>query len=97
MSKEEAASYFPKPQNTNTQNVWVWVNPSTELHETKDRLDWQWFVSTRGGFFVVFVDGKLATPVCANAAFNPWQALEAYANVSIAQAERMLGPSPQPR
>ena len=65
MSREEALAFFPKPQNTNTQDVCVWVFDSAEKDEPRDRLDWQWLQATRGGFFLAFVDGKLATPLCA--------------------------------
>ncbi|MDR3458732.1 MAG: hypothetical protein P4N60_14880 [Verrucomicrobiae bacterium] len=51
MSKTEVLSLMPDPQNTNTQNVWLWVFDSTENIPTRNRLDWQWLQSTRGGFF----------------------------------------------
>jgi len=54
----------------------------------------RWFVATRGGLFVVFVEWKLATRLCANVAFNPSQALEAYADVTSAQTEKILVPAP---
>ena len=94
MAKDEALAFLPKPQNTNTENVCVWVLDSTEKLKTHDRFDWQWLQATRGGYFVVFVDGKLATPLCANAAFNPWQALRHYAKLTVEQADQVLGRSP---
>jgi hypothetical protein len=94
MPREEALTFLPKPQNTNTQNVCVWVFDSMENVKTQDRLDWQWLQSTRGGFFLVFVESKLATPMCANAAFNPWQALQDFAKLSGEQAEHILGRKP---
>jgi uncharacterized protein YceK len=63
-------SYLPKPDNTNIGNVCVWVSKSTETVVTTNRSDWQWLQATRGGYFLVFVDDKLATPLCANAAFT---------------------------
>ena len=95
MPKEEALALLPKPQNTNTQNVCVWVLGSTEAIKTQDRRDWQWLQSTRGGFFVVFLNEQLATPLCANAAFNPWQALEHYVGLTSQQAQDILGRPPQ--
>jgi hypothetical protein len=94
MPRREVLAFLPPPQNTNNENVCVWVLESTEAVKTQGRYDWQWLQATRGGFFIVFVDDKLATPVCANAAFNPWQALEHYANVSIDEAQRILGKKP---
>jgi hypothetical protein len=91
MSRDEALSFLPKPENTNSQDVCVWVLESTEKVKT-GRSDWQWLQATRGGYFIVFVDGKLATPLCANAAFSPWQALQHYAHLTSEQAEKVLGP-----
>jgi hypothetical protein len=93
MSKSEALRILPTPQNTNTENVCVWVGPSTELIVTTNRLDWQWLQATRGGYFMVFVDNKIATPLCANAALNPWQALQKHFGLTLEQAEDILGSS----
>ena len=94
MPRYGVLALLPKPQNINTQNVCVWVLESTETIKAQDRYDWQWLQKTRGGYFVVFVDDKLATPLCANAAFDPWQALEHYAKMTNDQAKRILGPKP---
>jgi hypothetical protein len=91
MSREGALAYFPKPQNTNTQNVCIWVYDSTETVKSRD-LDWQSLQATRAGYFVVFVDGKLATPICADSSFNSWGALKKYGNFSQEQANQVLGP-----
>ena len=94
MSKEEALAFLPKPQNTNGDNVCVSADDSTETVRT-ERFDWQWLQATRGGYFLIFVDGRLATPLCANAAFNPWQALRTYTRLTSEQAEQVLGPEPR--
>lgn len=92
MPKGDALAILPMPHNTNTENVCVWVLPSTETNPQPDHQDWQWLQSTRGGYFVIFVDGKLATPLCANAAFDPWQALEHYSHLTSAEIQKILGP-----
>ena len=92
MSRQTALSYLPKPHNINTESVCVWVDKSTETVVTQNRLDWQWLQATRGGYFVVFVDDKLVTPLCANAAFDPWQALERYSGMTRNQTQQILGP-----
>jgi len=66
----------------------------SEHPNSNERRDWQWLHATKGGFFLVFVDGKLATPMCANAAFNAWQALMQYSGLSKEQAEAVLGKQP---
>jgi outer membrane protein assembly factor BamE (lipoprotein component of BamABCDE complex) len=92
MPRQTVLSYLPKPQNTNTENVCVWVDKSTEAVVTQDRFDWQWLQPTRGGYFLVFVNDKLVTPLCANAAFDPWQALDRYAGMTKNQIQEILGP-----
>jgi hypothetical protein len=89
MPKIEALKFLPAPHNTNTENVCIWVfeQPSGS---NPNRLDWQW-LQARAGFFVVFVSDKLATPVCATAAFDPWQALQTYAKVNDKRADEILG------
>ena len=94
MPRQEVLACLPQPQNTNTETVCVWVFESTEAVKTQGRYDWQWLQVTRGGFFIVFVNDKLATPLCSNAAFDPWQALEHYAKVSSDDAQRILGKKP---
>jgi hypothetical protein len=94
MPRDEALAFLPRPQNRDTQNVCVWVFDSMENVKTQDPLDWRWLESTRGGFFLVFVESKLATPLCANAAFNPWQALQDFSKLSGEQADHILGRKP---
>jgi hypothetical protein len=93
MARDKVLALLPNPANTNTENVCVWVFESTERTKTENRGDWQWLVSTRSGFFLVFVDGKLATPLCGTSAFSPWQALQDYAGLSRERVEKVLGPS----
>ena len=94
MSKGEALSFLPKPQNTNSENVCVWAFDFTQNVKRQRRYDWQWLLLAKGGYFLVFVDGRLATPLCASAAFDPWQALQNYAKLSPEQAEQILGRKP---
>jgi len=94
MSRDEALALLPRPQNTDNDAVCVWIFDYSEHAKANGRFDWQWLQSTKGGFFVVFVEGKLATPLCANAAFTPWEALQHYAKLSGEQAEQILGRRP---
>ena len=91
MPRQVVLSFLPLPANTNTENVCVWANESTETVITENQFDWQWLQATRGGYFLVFTNGRLATPLCANAAFNPWQALEGYAGMSSEQTGKFFG------
>jgi hypothetical protein len=91
MPRQVVLSFLPLPANTNTENVCVWADASTEAVITKNHFDWQWLQATRGGYFLVFTNGRLATPLCANAAFDPWQALERYAGMSSEQTEKFFG------
>src|SRR6266567_3836610 len=90
MAREEALRLLPKPHNTNTENVCVWIIGYSDLPKTQGRLDWQWLHIAKAGYFLVFVDGRLATPLCSNAAFDPWQALNDYAKLTGEQAEHIL-------
>jgi len=92
MPRERALQLLPKPHNTNTANVCVWVDSFSE--RSNERRDWQWLHLTKGGFFLVSIDGKVATPICANASMNAWQALIKYAGLSEELAERVLGKQP---
>ena len=88
MSKDKLQALMPPVQNNDTDKVWVWVNSSNL--QPGERRDWHWLIVGNGAYFVIFKDGRLATPICAGAAFDPWQALEYYANLSRAQAEEFL-------
>ena len=87
-------AFLPRPHNTNTENVCIWIIDYTKYFNGNGRRDWQTMEITESGYFVVFVDGRLATSFCSNAAFDAWQALESYANVSRERSEQILGPRP---
>src|SRR4051812_40044563 len=76
MSKDKVQAFMPPVQNNDTDKVWVWVD-SSDIRPG-ERRDWHWLAATKGGCFVIFKDGRLATPICACAAFDPWNALEYY-------------------
>ena len=91
MPEADALAFLPKPHNTNTENVCVWIVDYSKNIQNNEPLNWQWLQSTKGGYFMVFLNGKLATPLCANAAYTPWEALQDYGKITDKQAKQILG------
>jgi hypothetical protein len=88
-TKENLKGVLPPMQNNDTEKVWVWVD-SSELNPGEDRA-WRDLIAGKGGYFVVFREGRLVTPICSCAAFvDPRHALETFANLSQAEAEEFL-------
>ena len=90
MSRAEVFSFLPNPHNTNDENVCVWISDYSNTIQAKEPLSWQWLQSGKGGYFLVFTNGYLATPLCANAAYNPSEALQDYSKLSEVEASNIL-------
>lgn len=90
LSRSRAAAVLPKPNNTNTSNVWTWVR---DYSPPAANPDWRKLILwPKNGYFLVLVDGKVATPLCVASEFDPWEALVKYSNKSQAEADQILGP-----
>lgn len=91
----EALALLPEPDNTNRANVLVWKHRKQVGGEPASG-DWRQLVFSPGdGLMLVFVDGKIATPLLSiSADWDPWLALEQLKQISAEEADRILGPRP---
>jgi hypothetical protein len=93
----EALALLPEPDNTNRANVLVWKHRAQVVGELSPG-DWRQLVYSPGdGLMLIFVDGKVATPLLAiSADWDPWRALMQIHNMTEKEAEAVLGPQPAP-
>lgn len=87
--RSQAEAMLPEPNNRDRECVWIWVrdfSPKLSGEKWKELLKWP-----QSEYFVVVVDGKVATPLCSAAAFDPWEALARYTNLTEDEADQILG------
>lgn len=87
--RSQAEAMLPKPNNEDRECIWIWVRdfvPKLSGDKWRELLKWP-----KNGYFVVVIDGKLATPLCVVSEFDPWEALVRYGNMTEDNANRILG------
>jgi hypothetical protein len=68
ITKEKVAELLGKPDNTDPETVWIW---------SKTERKGRWVdLFPAGGFFVVFVDNCLVSPVLKTTESNPQEVLK---------------------
>lgn len=97
LQRSVAELILPAPNNANTGEVLLWSEEYEEARKVKD-LDWKnmLLVPGKGCFFIVFRNGRIATPLLTSAAdWDPWAALVKFQKMSEAEAVGVLGPKPK--
>ena len=98
MPRAQIFKKLPEPINGDSENVCIWLVEDTEHvfdGVRADRLSWRSLIDWHEGTcFMVFVNGKAATPICGSAGLTPWDALEVYGHMSRQQSEAILGKCP---
>ena len=86
---------FPEPANAHSEMVCVWLY-SDKQHRLAgmkpEDLTWRSLMGwSEGSCFVVFIDGKLATPVSNSGAFTVSGALAGSLGISLDKARMLVG------
>ncbi len=90
--RSEALFTLPKAHNTDTDNVAMWVWPSDQASKLNLERPWRELYLWNDGYFIVFVDGKVATPPLSISSYeNPWFGLLSYTKMSRSEIEAVLG------
>jgi len=67
-SKKEVENFLGAPHNTDSDSVWVWVNPANNgsMQEWRDLVP-----SPKGGYFIIFSNDISITPPLSFSSFHP--------------------------
>lgn len=94
MSKSEVENILWKPDNYNSQNVWIWLNDLAKYKKYNSDMNWEKMIYLHGGpggIFLVFVDNKLETKLMNTAAFvHPVYVLAGLKRISFENAVKIL-------
>lgn len=89
MSKREVETIVGKPDNQDTEHVWMWL--TTNSLETGVV---SWIENyTEPGYFLVFRNNKLISPLLKNMESDPWEVLK-YLPGNRVDPESILGKKP---
>jgi hypothetical protein len=71
MSKEEVASIMPEAQNRDNRRVWIWIKPRDRQPTGADFEKWENLRMLGDGYFLVFHEGRLVSPLGVLSADDP--------------------------
>lgn len=71
MSKEDVVEITGEPQNDDNENVWIWIDKYKEYSNIYKHYKWNEMYNYCDGFFLIFIDNRLAYTISANSAGSP--------------------------
>lgn len=92
MSKAEVRSVLGDPQNTDSDYVWMWT--TKDGSENPRETTWQSLSFATAGYFVVFYQDRLVSPIIKCTEANPWGVMVHSTDLNIEMVEQLIGKRP---
>ena len=87
MTKAEVSRFLPNPHNIDNEYVWFWIVEYKKYKQKNLPFRWNDMVNESGGYFLIFLDNKLALGFWKTSSNTPGQRLRASCDYKITEDE----------